>query len=70
MNTEITKYAVGTKFIPTGKIKRICTVVDMLTTYSLTGEIVKIRYVAAHDFCGQQVLDFDVCAATIAMGLQ
>jgi len=63
---------IGTKFIKQrGKVKndRIETVTDILKTYNLVGELVKTRYVATHDFCGQTVTDSDVLGVTIQRGL-
>lgn len=63
------KYPVGTKFKTRGKAPRTCTVVDYLTTTNLAGEVVKVRYVATHEFMGQTITDRDVVATTIALGL-
>lgn len=63
------RFSIGTKYQSRGKVKRICTVVDVLKTYNSKDELVSIRYVSSHDFMGQQVLDRDVVDATIAMGL-
>jgi len=63
------EYAIGTQFKTRGKAPRLCTVIDILKTYNLAGELVKTRYVAQHDFMGQKVNDYDVVATTIAMGL-
>tara|TARA_R110002153_G_scaffold198069_1_gene351625 strand:+ start:294 stop:503 length:210 start_codon:yes stop_codon:yes gene_type:complete len=63
---------IGTKFIKQrGKVKndRIETVTDILKTYNLAGELVKTRYVATHDFCGQTVTDSDILGVTIQRGL-
>lgn len=57
--------SIGDKFYSTGKIKNVCTVTDIHKTYNNAGELVKTRYVATHDFCGQQVSDYDVCIVTI-----
>lgn len=63
-------YGIGTVFTPVGrKTKNVCTVTDILTTRNTAGEVVKIRYVATHDFCGQTVTDHDVLEVTIARGL-
>lgn len=64
-----TTYPVGTKFMTRGKHPKLCTVVDVLTTRNLADEIVAVRYVATHEFCGQVVRDSDVVAVTIARGL-
>jgi len=62
-------YPLGTKFWSTGKHKRECTVIDYYVTRNLKNEIVKQTYVASHDFIGQSIIDYDVCAVTIARGL-
>ena len=62
-------YAIGTKFMTRGKYPKQCTVTDIHTTTNLAGDVVKVRYVATHEFCGQTVTDADVCAVTIARGL-
>lgn len=63
------EYPIGTKYQTRGKVKRICTVVDILKTYNAAGELVKVRYVSEHEFCGQMVRDYDVVAVTIARGI-
>jgi hypothetical protein len=45
---------------------RVNRVVDIWTTRNIAGEIVKIRYVCEHEFCGQTVTDRDVTATTIS----
>ena len=62
------KYEIGTKFIPRGKDKRICTIVDIHTTTNAKGEIVKQRYVATHEFLGQTITDYDIIDTTIDRG--
>lgn len=64
------KFPVGTKFKRIGlKHAKVETVVDILTTTNLAGEVVSIRYVAEHEFMGQTVRDSDVLGTTIARGL-
>lgn len=63
------KYKIGTKYRTRGKRKDVCTIVDMLTTYNLAGEVVNSRYVSIHEFLGQTVFNRDVAESTIAMGL-
>ena len=63
------RFKPGTTFMTRGKHPRTCTVTDVLTTYNLAGAVVKLRYVAVHDFCGQPVIDVDVVDTTIARGL-
>lgn len=60
------RFPLGTKFTTRGKQARVCTVTDFLTTTNLAGEVVSVRYVATHEFCGQTVIDHDVAEATIA----
>lgn len=67
METKV--YQIGTQFKTRGKVSRLCTVIDVLYTFNSRGELVSIRYVASHEFMGQTVLDRDVVATTIAMGL-
>jgi hypothetical protein len=63
------EYTVGTKFQTRGKHPKECVITDILKTYNLLGELVEIRYVARHVFMGQTIIDRNVCATTIAMGL-
>lgn len=60
------RYPIGTKFYSRSKDPRVCTVVDVLRTYNAAGELVKLRYVATHQFMGQTITDSDVCDTTIA----
>jgi len=64
------KFPIGTKYkVRFGKGKndyRVCTVVDFYTTCNLQNEIVRQRYVSAHDMLGQYVFNYDVCETTIA----
>lgn len=62
-------YRIGTKYKPVGK-NYVCTVTDILTTTNLAGEVVAVRYVAEHEFCGQVIIERDVLPTTIARGLQ
>lgn len=63
------EYEIGTKYKTRGKHPNLCTVTDIYKTYNSAGDLVKVRYEAQHEFCGQIVNDHDVCATTIAMGL-
>jgi len=65
----IMEYSIGTKFKTRGKAPRVCIVTDILKTYNSAGDLVKTRYQASHEFMGQIVTDYDLCATTIAMGL-
>jgi hypothetical protein len=60
---------VGTKYMTRGAHPVECTVTDVLSTYNLSGKLVKTRYVARHTFCDQLVTDYDVCATTIKRGV-
>lgn len=62
------KYQIGTTFATRGKHSKLCTVTDIHRTYNSQGELVKLRYVATHEFMGQVVTDYDVPETTIAMG--
>ena len=63
------EYSIGTKFKTRGKAPKVCIVTDILKTYNSAGDLVKTRYQASHEFMGQIVTDYDLCATTIAMGL-
>jgi hypothetical protein len=47
----------------------LCTVTDVLITRNAAGDVVKVRYVATHEFMGQLVTDSDVSHTAISMGL-
>jgi hypothetical protein len=53
-------YPIGTQFYSAGKIKRLCTVVDILKTYNHNGDLVKTTYVTEHEFLGQVIRSHDV----------
>ena len=65
------KYPIGTKYITSTKQRGIDihTVVDFLTTTNIKNDVVSEKYVTSHLFCGQVVLNHDVCAVTIARGI-
>lgn len=62
-------YAIGTQFITAGKHGRLCTVIDILSTFNHSGELVKTRYIATHEMMGQVVVDHDVNDVTVARGI-
>jgi hypothetical protein len=63
------RFPIGTRYTTRGKHPRTCTVVDVHATYSVvSGELVKLRYVATHEFAGQVVTDRDVPEASIGLG--
>lgn len=63
------KFKIGQKYKTMGKHPRICTIVDIHKTYNVKNEMVKLRYVSQHEFCGQIITDYDVVEATITRGL-
>lgn len=63
------RFPIGTKFLTRGAHPRECTVTDWLVTRNSAGFIVKVRYVAQHQFLGQIIQDSDVPETTIAMGI-
>ncbi len=60
---------IGQRFKAPGKHPRICTVTDIYKTYNAAGELIKITYIATHDFAGQTITDRDIPGATIIRGL-
>lgn len=63
-----TKFKIGEQFKTRGKSPRICTIVDIYKTFNSAGKLVRLRYVATHDFAGQVVTDYDVPETAVAMG--
>lgn len=63
------KFNIGQQYKTMGKQSKICTIVDIHKTYDSKGEMVKLRYVSEHEFCGQTLKDEDVVETTIARGL-
>jgi len=64
------QFKIGQQFIKQRpKNEVIETITDILITKNNAGEIVKIRYVAAHEFMSQILTDYDVIGTTIARGL-
>lgn len=62
------RFAIGTQYKTRGQRPRLCTVIEILRTFNSRDELVSIRYVSTHEFCGQSVAEHDVVEATIAMG--
>lgn len=57
---------IGLKFVrPHTKRKDVETITDILSTYNSKGELVRTRYVATHEFMGQQIADSDIVIVTI-----
>lgn len=63
------RWAIGTRYKNGGKYPKVCTVVDIYTTYNSQGEKVSTRYVSEHDFLGQKIRNYDVADATIARNI-
>ena len=64
------RFDIGTVFTTRHEHPRVCTVTNILRTYDITGTLVRVRYIAAHEFMGQLVINSDVVDATIALGLR
>ena len=60
-------FEIGTKFKTRGKHPRLCTIVDIYTTTNSNNEIVKIEYLATHEFMGQNIRDLHN-GTSVAMG--
>ena len=58
---------IGVKFLSSGKNKRVCEVVDILTTYNSKKELIKTTYIEEHLFCGQ-TLKSEVVAVSVQRG--
>ena len=63
------KFPIGTKYMTRGKNKHECTVIDIHSTFNVSGEMVKFRYVSTHIFCGQTMTNYDVPQASISLGM-
>lgn len=62
------KFKIGEQFKTRGKCPRVCTIVDIHKTVNYVGDVVKLRYVATHEFAGQVVTDYDVPETAVTMG--
>jgi len=62
-------FSIGQQFTPRGKRKDLCTIIDIHTTTNESGEVVRIRYIAQHEFLGQ-IINAEYCAATVARGIK
>ena len=58
---------IGTKFLSSGKNKRVCEVVDILRTYNSKKELIKTTYIEQHDFCGQNIKS-EIVAVSVQRG--
>ena len=62
-----TRFDIGYQFKSRGKYPKTCTVTDILKTYNSKNELVKVRYVATHQFINQIITDYDVPETTLLM---
>ena len=60
------KFPVGTTYQHRG---RTYTVTDYHVTRNLAGDVVRERYVAEHELCGQRITDRDIVETTIAKAI-
>lgn len=58
------RFQIGHKYM--GRNKRECTVTDIHKTYNVAGDLVRLRYVATHQFMGQVMTEVDILETTIA----
>ena len=65
----IQRFPVCTEYLSSGKHPKLCTVLNFITCTNLAGNIVKTYYETSHDFCGQRIVETDVCDTTIARGV-
>jgi len=65
----VPRFSIGQRYRTRGRNAIVCTVSDIHTTYNAAGELVKIRYVATHEFLGQTITEYDIPDATIARGM-
>lgn len=63
------RFKIGSQFWSRGKVSHLCTITDILRTTNSAGELVKLRYVATHEFMGHLLEDNDVCETTIAISI-
>ena len=60
------RWQIGDKFTPKGKVKRECTITNIIRTFTENGNMTTI-YRASHDFMGQKMSD-TYSETTIARG--
>ena len=63
------RFQIGQQFLSPGKHPRLCTITDIFKTFNSENELVRVRYVASHEFMGRVIVDADVCDATVARGI-
>ena len=64
------KIGIGTEFLTRGNHPRKCKVIDIHTTTNSAGQVVKVTYVAEHEFLNQTLVEYDIPEATIIRGMQ
>jgi len=67
------RFPIGTQFISRSnmKIKRVETVTGYIDEINReSGEFLKRRYVATHEFMGQTMKNTDLCETNVAMGIE
>jgi hypothetical protein len=64
------KIGIGTEFFTRGKYPRKCKVIDVYTTTNSAGIVVKVTYVAEHEFLNRTILEYDIPEATIIRGMK
>lgn len=62
------RFQIGQQFKTRGKAPRLCTITDVYRTYNAAGDLVRLRYVATHEFMGQTLTDYDVVGVTVELG--
>ena len=66
IDSKPTRWQIGDKFTPKGKVKRKCTITNIIRTFSENGNMTTV-YRASHDFMGQKISD-TYSETTIARG--
>ena len=73
MNTLIKNLADSCRFkigeTYTNRKGEKCTIKDIRLTFSASGEWIATKYVVAHTFMGQEIINYDVVDTTIARAL-
>ena len=63
------RFPVGLTYSARNKRRDVTTIIDIYTTRSEAGEVIKIEYQTAHDFMGQSVSKLE-CDSTVARSLE
>lgn len=62
-------FNVGLQFTPIGKSKAVYTITDILTTYNLAKEVVRVEYECVHTLAGCNIKSRE-CHTTIARSIK